>query len=209
MIWFNQRLPPPALNPAMTTPDQSKDLALDRLADLLVSTATPESTMDASTLDGFMAACLVGPGAANLDDLLPWIWDMENGEQTPAFENAAEQQELIDLIVAHWDALAATLASAPDTYEPVLFQTEAEDGGAPASVIEEWCYGFVLGMQFQSEAFDALPDELQDMLGPIFLYGTEDGWEELERLQLTPAQHEDIAAALPMIVTTLHGHFHA
>ena len=184
---------------------------LDRLAELLAGDASPEHVMDISTLDGFIAAALAGPDQPRLDDVLPWILDPERTEQEVSFGSEEEAQELIALIAQHWDDTADILANSPEDYEPVLYLQGGEDGdvvglddGEDVSIIDDWCAGFVLGLQLQTDVFERLSDELKDMLGPVFLYGTEEGRPELERLQLTPEQHESIAQALPGIVVALY-----
>ena len=188
---------------------------LDRLAELLGSEATPEHVMDISTLDGFIAACLAGPDRPQLSEVLPWILDPERTEQEPSFGSEAEAKELLALIAQHWGDTAEILATSPEDYEPVLYLEGSDDDGEddPAqeveevSLIDDWCFGFVLGLQLQDDVFERLPDELKDMLGAIFLYGTEEGRPELERLQLTAQQHESIAHALPGVVAALYEHF--
>ena len=184
------------------------DAVVDRLAQLLLSDASPESAMDISTLDGFMAAALAGPATSHLSDLLPWIWDADGGTKEPNFRSEAEAEELIALVIQHWNDVATTLADAPEDYAPIVYQRPATDDRAEVSVIDEWCYGYALGLQLQALDVEQLPNALKDMLGPIFLYGTEDGWEQLERLELSDEQHESIAEALPGIVVALREHFH-
>ncbi len=189
----------------MTTTDETN---LERLADLLMSNMTPENVMDISTMDGFMTAAQVLPDSGALETLLPWIWDLDDGEARPVFKNTGQEQELLGLIAAHWESIARTLDEVPEDYQPVLFQSQGEDDDAePVTVMDDWCHGFVMGLRLQDKVFESLPDDLKDLLGPIFLYGTDEGWEELERLDLTADQQEEIADALPDIVTTLHAHF--
>jgi uncharacterized protein len=187
---------------------------LDRLAELLGSDASPEHVMDISTLDGFIAAALAGPDQPELADVLPWMLDPERTDEQVSFGSEADAQELITLIAQHWRDTADILADSPEDYEPVLYLEGSDDGddeaaeqGEGVSIIDDWCFGFVLGLQLQDEVFERLPDELKDLLGPVFLYGSEEGRAELERLQLTPEQHESIAQALPGIVVALYRHF--
>lgn len=185
---------------------------LDRLAELLGSDATPEHVMDISTLDGFIAACLAGPDRPQLSEVLPWILDPERTEQEVDFGSEAEAQETLALIAQHWGDTAEILAASPEDYEPVLYLEGSDDedeeaDGEEVSIIDDWCFGFVLGLQLQDDVIERLPEELKDMLGAIFLYGTEEGRPELERLQLTPEQHESIAHALPGVVAALYEHF--
>lgn len=185
---------------------------LDRLAELLMSEASPEHVMDISTLDGFIAAAVAGPDRPQLGDVLPWILDPDNSGEEIGFESEEHARELIALISQHWHDTAAILAESPEDYEPVLYlqgpdedDTAEFDGEAPdVSLIDDWCQGFVLGLQLQGNLSERLPDELKDMLGPIFLYGTDEGRAELDRLQLTPEQHESIAQAIPGVVAALY-----
>ncbi len=187
---------------------------LDRLAELLGSDASPDHVMDISTLDGFIAAALAGPDQPELADVLPWMLDPERTDEQVSFGSEAEAQELVTLIAQHWRDTADILADSPEDYEPVLYLEGSDDGdddaaeqGEGVSIIDDWCFGFVLGLQLQDEVFERLPDDLKDLLGPVFLYGSEEGRAELERLQLTPEQHESIAQALPGIVVALYRHF--
>jgi uncharacterized protein len=198
---------------AMTEPT-APAADLDRLAELLGSDASPEHVMDISTLDGFIAAALAGPDQPELADVLPWMLDPERTDEQVSFGSEAEAQELVTLIAQHWRDTADILADSPEDYEPVLYLEGSDDGdddaaeqGEGVSIIDDWCFGFVLGLQLQDEVFERLPDDLKDLLGPVFLYGSEEGRAELERLQLTPEQHESIAQALPGIVVALYRHF--
>ena len=203
--------PPPLRAMAMTeTPAPAADL--DRLAELLDSEASPEHVMDISTLDGFIAACLAGPDRPQLGDVLPWILDPERSGEEVSFGSEADAQELLTLVAQHWHDTDDILADSPEDYEPVLYLQESEGddadaGDAEVSVIDDWCSGFVLGLQLQTDVFERLPGELKDLLGPVFLYGTDEGRAELERLQLTLEQHESIAQALPGIVVALYRQF--
>ena len=183
------------------------DSVVDRLAEMLLDNASLDGVMDVSTLDGFMAAALAGPGAPNLGDLMPWILDADGGATEPEFGSETEAEELIALIIQHWNDVATALADAPEDYEPVVYLQPATEDQGELSVIDDWCYGFALGLQLQDLDVEQLPNAIKDMLGPIFLYGTEDGRAQLEKLDLSAEQHESIAEALPGIVVALREHF--
>ena len=204
--------PSPSLRAMTMTETPAPAADLDRLAELLGSDASPEHVMDISTLDGFIAACLAGPDRPQLGDVLPWILDPERSGEEVSFGSEADAQELLTLVAQHWHDTADILSDSPEDYEPVLYLQEsdgddADAGDAEVSVIDDWCSGFVLGLQLQADVFERLPGELKDLLGPVFLYGTDEGRAELERLQLTLEQHESIAQALPGIVVALYRQF--
>ena len=103
----------------MTDPHPSADL--DRLAELLMSEASPDNAMDISTLDGFIAAVLAGPDGPELGELLPMMLGQDEPGQELGFRSEAEAGELVALIAQHWRDTAQTLARHPEDYQPVVY----------------------------------------------------------------------------------------
>lgn len=175
---------------------------LDRLDDLLLQDWMPNASMDLSMLDGFFTAVISSPGNIPIEQVLPWIWDVEEGIAEAEFPSQETADEVLGLIRQHWDHVAKTLGQAQDQYAPVLFEDES------GVVIEDWCMGYIAGMQLDSKSWDPLPEELRDLLEPVFLYGTEEGADMLKELNLSREQHDDIAHALPDVALTLYDAFH-
>ena len=50
---------------------------LDELDDFLAQEALQESSMDVSTLEGFLTSIAIGPRFVRPSDWLPWVWDMD------------------------------------------------------------------------------------------------------------------------------------
>ena len=180
-----------------------------------MSDASPENALDISALDGFIAAALVGPDRPHLSDVLPYMLDQDSTAQEVSLGSEVETEELVALIAQHWHDTAETLANSPQDYEPILYaqESDAEDDdqdeeGGKVPIIDDWCYGFIFGLQLQRDVFEQLSDDLKDLLEPVFLYGTEEGAEELDRMHLTREQHESIADGLSAIVVALYRHFH-
>ncbi len=189
-----------------------EDDELEQLADLLESDAMPATAMNLSTLDGFFTAAALVPRPMPWRELLPWVWDDESAEpgsgEVPATPlDSPLAQRLEALLRLHWDGLLDTLRSSPEDYEPVLYLVEPEQGGEPQPAIDDWCWGFVTGMQLHAQQYEALPDELQELLGPILLYGTEQGWEHLDSQPLSDDEYEQVVEALPGIVAELARYF--
>ena len=57
--------------------------------------------MDVSTLDGFLCAVLSGPNVIKPSEWMRWIWDMEEGEQTPKFTSEKQAQRILGLLMRH------------------------------------------------------------------------------------------------------------
>ena len=47
---------------------------------------SPSACMHTSMLDGYLAAVASGPNLVMPDQMLRWIWDTENGEDSPEFQ---------------------------------------------------------------------------------------------------------------------------
>ena len=75
------------MNADLDTPlDESEIEALDRV--LLDSGL--DAPMDITMLDGFLTAVLSGPKRLPPATWLPWVWDFDRAEQTPAFRRARD-----------------------------------------------------------------------------------------------------------------------
>ncbi len=79
------------------------DQELDELDAFLDSDTLSEDSMDLSTMDGFFAAIALNPEFILPGQWLPWVWDMEEGEETPAFANAEEADRIHGLLLRHYN----------------------------------------------------------------------------------------------------------
>jgi len=112
------------------------DTEFDRLDEFLMSDEAPSDTMDSVMLDGYLAAVASGPNLVMPDQMLRWIWDTENGEESPEFKNNKEAQDIIGLILRHYQYVNGTLNDR--AYEPRLMENEHEVRAV--TIIDEWCW---------------------------------------------------------------------
>jgi uncharacterized protein len=97
-------------------------------------------------LDGFLAGVLVNPDTVPPGAWLRPIWAGEDGEGSPDFEDMADFQRLLDLIMRHYNAILAAL-NEPGSFQPVFdIDTRTAD-----VLWELWIEGFV-------QAMDLAPD---------------------------------------------------
>ena len=106
----------------------------------------PSDTMDTSMLDGYLAAVASGPNLVMPNQMLRWIWTTENGEESPEFKNNKEAQDIIGLILRHYQNVNGTLNDR--TYEPRLMEREHE--GRAVTIIDEWCTGYSTSVSRQT-----------------------------------------------------------
>jgi len=173
--------------------------ALDRF---LLEAEGLEESMDISTLDGFLAAIVCGPKTILPSEWMRWVWDMEKGEDSPEFESQAQAQHILGLLMRHMNDIAQTLNQAPEQYEPLLM--ENPNDGDPIPIIDEWCSGFMKGVKLDDEGWLPVIAGKPDWLSTILLYGTEEGWEALEKKSLSSDEHKALAEGLAGTVRKLH-----
>ena len=110
-----------------------------------------EESMDISTLDGFLTAIVCGPKTIMPGEWMRWVWDMERGEDAPEFKDLSQAQRILGFLVRHMNDIAQTLTREPEHYEPLLM--ENPNGGDPIPILDEWCSGFMKGVQLDSEGW--------------------------------------------------------
>jgi len=167
------------------------DAELDELDRFLMSDATGEDAMDISMLDGFLTALAVGPNTLPPARWMPLVWGGDVVWSSPQ-----QMERVTTLIFRHANDILFYLRDDPETFEPLLYEREEE--GRKVPVIDEWCIGFVKGMALDEPGWQSLMDleEGEEMLYPILLYGTEAGWDELEKNPRIAARGEEFAAML-------------
>jgi len=55
----------------------------DQLDEFLMNDESLSDTMDTAMLDGYLAAVASGPNLVMPNQMLRWVWDTENGEESP------------------------------------------------------------------------------------------------------------------------------
>ena len=186
------------LNPAPLTEEEIKELD-----GFLLEAEGIEQSMDISTLDGFLTAVVSGPKTIMPSEWLRWVWDMERGKDAPEFKGHARAQRILGLLMRHMNDIAATLLQAPEHYEPLLM--ENPNNGDPIPIVDEWCSGFMKGVQLDPEGWLPIVAGKPDWMSTIMLYGTQDGWEALEKKNLSLGEHRALAAGLAGTVQKIHG----
>lgn len=180
------------------TPDQPPtDAELDELDAFLMSEATPEECMDIAMMDGFFAALAIGPNTLMPSQWLPALWG-ETETDEMIWESAAQMQHILGIVMRFYNERMQDLQEGIDEYDPLIYTREHE--GQTIPIIDEWCMGFVRAIELDPAGWqplvETIPDGAGALLTPIFLYGTEAGWEELEKNENLAGSHQEFAAAI-------------
>ena len=188
----------------MSTPDQGPltDEEIQELDKFLLDAEGIEESMEISTLDGFLTAIVCGPKTIMPSEWMRWVWDMESGEDAPEFKDQAQAQRILGLLMRHMNDIARTLHQAPDQYEPLLM--ENPNDGDPIPIMDEWCSGFMKGVQLDQDGWLPVIVGKPDWMSTIMLYGTEEGWEALKKKNLSMKEHKALADGLAGTVRKVH-----
>lgn len=170
---------------------------LDELDQFLTAETMPKESMDIAMLDGFLTALIVGPNTPIPKQWLPEVWG-ENEASPMQFENETQAERMLSLVMRMFNDRILSLQGDIDEFEPLIFEHEVD--GELTPIIDEWCMGFVRGMHLDPEGWKPLlaaDDEASaSLLTPMLLYGTEEGWEELDHNPALKDRHLDLAASI-------------
>jgi len=189
---------------AMTMQHQGPltDDEIDELDQFLLNVEGLEDSMDISTLDGFLTAIVCGPKAIMPSEWMRWVWDKARGEEAPEFEDHAHAQRILGWLVRHINDIARTLLEAAEHYDPLLM--ENPNGGDPIPILDEWCTGFMKGVQLDAQGWLPVTVDKPAWMSTIVLYGTEEGWEALKQKELSLDEHQALADGIPETVRKIH-----
>ncbi len=175
------------------------------LDDFLMSDDAPENTMDTVMLDGYLAAVVSGPTMVMPSEWLRWVWDTDNGTESPTFATMAQAQQITGLLMRHYQDVNHTLTHAPADYEPRLYEREVD--GRTIPIIDEWCMGYHLGMSIDFRAWAPLLLAEPAMLQTVLLYGSDEGWEVLKKQPIDLDAHQAHADRLEPMACQVHAYW--
>ncbi len=138
------------------------------LDDFLANEANEDTSMDVSTLEGFLTAIAIGPRMVPPSDWLPWVWDMEGGEVEADFANEAQASRIMSLILRHYNNVIRTFNTDPASFEPIFWRG-IQWGAA------EWSEGFITGFMFNEDAWSLLSMGQPTWFTPFLRLGTDEG----------------------------------
>ena len=151
-----------------------------------------DSVLDVSELDGFFAALACAPDTVLPSHWMPAIWGGE--DQTPAWQ---DKQELNDFTRAVFTLYHHVMQSMnEDDYEALFLEREAE--GKTHTIVDEWCEGFLRGINLWGPLAAADTALTEDCIQVIRLFASEAGFAQLETMDENEiiAQQQSIEPAV-------------
>jgi len=171
---------------------------LQQYEEFLQSERTPESCMDIAMVDGFFTALVSGPGSLGPSHWLRHVWDPEHAAEEPAFDSEDEVHSVVGRFLRHMNGISDALRAGPDDFEPMFY--ERSNGHETVRVIDEWCTGYVKAVEIDGPLWKPLIEVRPELLGPLLLYGTDEGWKRLRKSRRHwPRTTRGVAAVLDSV----------
>ncbi len=167
----------------------------DRLADVLTDEYSPSASMAVPMLDGYLVAVASGPNLVMPDQMLRWIWDTENGEDSPEFQHNKEASEIIGLILRHYQHVNSALNDR--VYLPRMVDRD----------VEGWCAGYYAAIAADMAAWTPLLVSQPKLFSTILLHGTTDGEEILKKKALTDTERDAAVNSLTESARQIHAYW--
>ncbi len=159
----------------------------DRLGEFL-NRCRGGKAMNIEELDGFFAALVAGPDMVMPSEYLPEVFSGEMSD-TCEFADFDEANDILGLLMRHWNAISATLHK--DEVYPMML-LEDENGVAYGN---DWARGFMRGVAMRHEGWaEFLADKEEGgwMLPALALYHEHDEDPEMRPEPISPERREDI-----------------
>lgn len=123
-----------------------------------------------SELDGYLTAIVSGPNVVPPTQWINAIWGDDEG---PVWESTEQAEEIISMIIRHMNSIAGALADSPEDFDPIYMEDEFE--GEPYLNVDEWCQGYLKGIQQDPEGWQQIDEEMEQTLAPILVFGLDTG----------------------------------
>jgi uncharacterized protein len=174
------------------------------LEDFLLSDKTPTKCMNLFSLDGFLTCLVIGPGTILPSKWLPEIWgETETDEMT--WDSMDETENIIGLIMRYNNMKASAIQRNSKNSKPLMFERTATQN--EGWHIEDWCHGFVAGINLAYDEWQPLMESEEDssLIAPLYLFTSEVGRKNLEQdEEFSSYTRENWEVAFNLVISEIH-----
>jgi uncharacterized protein len=185
-----------AKNAPLTEPE------LDHLGQFLKN-CKGDKAMNIEELDGFLAALIAGPEIVAPSEYLPEVFGSETLEPHE-FKNLEEANEILGLLMRHWNGIAGTLSKGK-VYLPLLLLDEngVEHGN-------DWARGFIRGTRLRHDGWAELladDDHGGCMIPVLMLYHEHNEDPTMRPKPIGPEQREKVIESMTAGLVAAYRYF--
>ena len=127
---------PPDEQQVMGVNQPLAETEFNELDEFLAEAANEDTSMDVSTLEGFLTAIAIGPRMVPPSDWLPWVWDMKDGDVAANFASEAQASRIMSLVLRHYNHLIHTFNTDPAAFEPIFWFRQTFHGTTSQACLE-------------------------------------------------------------------------
>jgi uncharacterized protein len=176
--------------------DELEGYLLDRIDEDEDTFGKDEGILDISELDGLFTAIVSGPVVIQPSQWLAAIW----GDFEPTWEGPEEFGTMMTLMLRHMNSIAAVLMEHPREFEPLFLEHIVD--GRRYTIVDEWCHGYVRGIELCMDRWNVEESEMNRRLQPIMAFAGEDIWQSLDNL--TDEEIDRMQQAIVPAVLEIH-----
>jgi uncharacterized protein len=143
---------------------------LDRIDEGEDTEGRDEGILDISELDGFFTALVSGPVVIMPSQWLPEVW----GDFEPVWNTAKEFEGILSLMTRHMNGIAALLMNQPEDFEAIFLERVVK--GRTWTIVDEWCEGYLRGVELAAAQWRSAGQEMDVLLAPIRAFTGSTGW---------------------------------
>jgi uncharacterized protein len=144
---------------------------LNRFEDDSYAEDKDEGVLGISELDGMFTAIVSGPELIELSIWLPAVW----GDFEPEWESPEDATAIMTLMIRHMNGIAATLQDETEEFEPLFM--ESVEGDETYIMVDEWCEGYLRGMDLAADAWQEAGPEMEELTAPILAFTSASDWD--------------------------------
>jgi uncharacterized protein len=188
----------------LTTPLTDKEcdrldrFLLDRIDEEADTQDKDEGVLDISELDGMFTALVSGPISTVPSQWLPVVW----GDFEPVWDSKEEFEEIFSLMIRHMNSIAHLLMEYSEEFQPMFLEREVE--GSAYTIVDEWCDGYLRGVELLQDDRYAGRAEMADLLVPILAFTEKTKWRGHD---LNDDERESIRQAITPNVRKIHAYW--
>lgn len=178
------------------------DVELDHLGRFLRD-CNGGMAMNIEELDGFFAALIAGPETVAPSEYMPEVFG-SNTSEFHHFETLEEANEILALLMRHWNDIAGTL-SRHEVHLPIIIEDESGMG-----LGNDWARGFIRGTRLRQDGWtELLADDSRCgcMIPMLMLYHEHDEDPTMRPKPIAAEQREKVIESMAIGLVGVYRHF--
>jgi uncharacterized protein len=182
--------------------DPLTDAELDHLERFLKN-CNGGMAMNIEELDGFLAALIAGPETVAPSEYMTEVFG-SNTSESHQFESLEEANEILGLLMRHWNDIAGTL-SRGEVHLPLILEDENGMG-----LGNDWARGFIRGTRLRRDGWaELLADDDRGgcMIPMLMLYHEHDADPTIRPKPITPEKREKVIESMAIGLVGAYRHF--